>query len=162
MTDEALRQEIERPKEFVRYEMVRISDKDGTRPRRYRVYGYRENGLMVEVDTLYLHDVSREVDAEIERLTAKVRELTEINSELCSSHNALLADGAKWQSRAESAEATLIQANAAVERNLDARSQLHARLMEAEAQLTALDGALKAKAEGLRIVSAPAAAGRPE
>ena len=42
----------------------------------------------------------------VSQLTAKVRELTEINSELCSSHNALLADGAKWQSRAESAEAT--------------------------------------------------------
>ncbi len=41
----------------------------------------------------------------IECILATVDALTQTNRELCSSHNALLADGARWQSRAEQAEA---------------------------------------------------------
>jgi FtsZ-binding cell division protein ZapB len=38
---------------------------------------------------------------------AEVQRLKAINSELCSEHNGLLADGARWQRRAEAAEAEI-------------------------------------------------------
>jgi hypothetical protein len=44
---------------------------------------------------------------------ARIKELEAINAELCSSHNALLADGARWQTRAEVAEAGRAEGRAA-------------------------------------------------
>ena len=44
---------------------------------------------------------------QIAALLARMRELEQLNAGLCSDHNALLADGARWQSRAETAEATV-------------------------------------------------------
>lgn len=49
------------PLPFVRYEVVRTSEVHPTTGvHRYRLYGFRENGLRVELDTLYLreHDVA--------------------------------------------------------------------------------------------------------
>lgn len=40
-------------------------------------------------------------------------ELKQINSGLCRDHNALLVDGARWQTRAETAEAQLTEAERA-------------------------------------------------
>ena len=40
-------------------------------------------------------------------LVAEIQRLKAINSELCSEHNGLLADGARWQRRAEEAEAEI-------------------------------------------------------
>ncbi len=54
---EAAAQQERARRDFVRYEMIRIADREGTKPARFRIYGYRENGLMVEIDTLYLRDV---------------------------------------------------------------------------------------------------------
>lgn len=45
--------------------------------------------------------------AELEALRARLRTTEQANSEMCRVHNGLLADGAKWQQRAEEVEARL-------------------------------------------------------
>lgn len=57
-------------REFVRYEVVRTSERKGDRSL-YRVYGWRPNGVQVEIDALYLLDHNRE----IARLTAQAGRL---------------------------------------------------------------------------------------
>jgi hypothetical protein len=45
------------PREFVRYEMVRIAEPEAGKPARFRIYGFLLSGVRVEVDTLYLRDI---------------------------------------------------------------------------------------------------------